>query len=70
VIITKNDILVVFNTPDGSEAIHGFRGCDIGETFSEYQKVLYNYIEKNNYEEVATTEIDETTSITIYIKNQ
>jgi hypothetical protein len=68
-VITKDDVLVTFNTEDGSEALFGFRDCDVSESFSDYQRVLYNYIEKNGYKEVATVELDETTSITIYVKN-
>ena len=67
--ITKDDIIIVFNAEDGSEALFGFRDCDVSESFSEYQRILYNYIEKNNYKEVATVELDETTSITVYVKN-
>jgi hypothetical protein len=67
-VITKDDIIIVFNTTDGSEALFGFRACDVNESFSEYQRILYNYIEKN-YKEVATVELDETTSITVYVKN-
>jgi len=65
--ITKKDILITFGTPDGEEAICGFRPCDASESFSDYQKALYEYIAKN-YREVASVNLDEDTWITVFVQ--
>jgi hypothetical protein len=68
--ITKDDILIVFETPDGSEAIYNFRPCTVSESFSKYQEVLEKFIEKENYRKITTVELDETTWLTIYVKSK
>jgi hypothetical protein len=65
--ITKKDVLVVFGTVDGEEAIYGFRPCGVSESFSDYQKALYEYIVKY-YREVVSVSLDEDTWLTIYVK--
>jgi len=65
--ITKKDILITFGTPDGEEALCGFRPCDASESFSDYQKALYEYIAKN-YREVASVNLDEDTWITVFVQ--
>ena len=67
--ITKKDILITFGTPDGEEAIYGFRPCDASESFSEYQKALYEHIAKH-YREIASINLDENTWITVFVKKE